>query len=151
MSTLGNISTIKNVQEIVDFAILLWRAKYTILYFYPKDNTSGCTIEAKEFTDLIDRFAYVGAQIIGVSKDTYRSHCNFIEKHWLKITLISDPELSLHKQFDALWEKSMYGKKYIGTLRNTYLLDTTGTIIHSRLTVSAVGHAQHVLDYIGSL
>jgi len=145
------LTTIHNTQEIVDFAVLLWRSKYTILYFYPKDNTSGCTIEAKEFTDLIDRFADLDTQIIGVSKDTHRSHCNFIEKHWLKITLVSDPELSLHKKFDVLWEKSMYGRKYIGTLRNTYLLDPAGSVLHMRPTVSARGHAQNVLDYIQSL
>lgn len=75
------LTRIHNTQEIVDFFVLLSGAKYTVLYFYPKDNTSGCTIEAKEFSDLLASFADKDTQIVGVSKDTHRSHCNFIEKH----------------------------------------------------------------------
>lgn len=75
-----SVTTIHNTEEFVDFFVLLQKAAYTVLYFYPKDNTSGCTIEAHEFTNLVDTFAACDTQIIGVSKDTYRSHCNFIEK-----------------------------------------------------------------------
>lgn len=76
-----SLSTFHNTEEIVDFVDLLQKAVYTILYFYPKDNTSGCTVEAGEFSNLTDRFATHNAQVVGVSKDSYRSHCNFIEKH----------------------------------------------------------------------
>jgi len=132
----------------VDFSDLLQKKSYTVLYFYPKDNTSGCTIEAQQFTQLAEAFDAYGVQIVGVSKDSHKSHCWFIEKHWLTIPLISDPEWVLHKQFGAVGEKSMYGKKYIGTIRSTFLLHASWDIVHQWLKVQATWHAQTVLDYI---
>lgn len=132
----------------IDFSDLLKKNPYTILYFYPKDNTSGCTLEAQEFTQFIQDFANYGIQVVGVSKDSHKSHCSFIEKYWLRIPLISDPEWVLHKQFGTVGEKSMYGKKYIGTIRSTFLLDDSWKVIHQWLNVSARWHAQIVLDYI---
>jgi len=134
----------------VDFFAILQKQSYTILYFYPKDNTSGCTLEAQEFTNLISEFNQYGIQIIGVSKDTHKTHCQFIEKYWLWIPLISDPEWLLHKQFGAVGEKSMYGKKYIGTIRSTFILDSSGKVIHQWLNVQAKWHAQIVLDYVAN-
>ncbi len=132
----------------VDFSDLLQKKSYTILYFYPKDSTSGCTIEAQEFTQLIQEFDVHKVQIVGVSKDAHKSHCSFIEKYWLWIPLISDPEWVLHKQFGAVGEKSMYGKKYIGTIRSTFLIASSWKVVHQWLNVQAKWHAQIVLDYV---
>lgn len=132
----------------VDFFDLLQEKPYTILYFYPKDSTSWCTLEAQEFTQRIQEFAFHKVQVIGVSKDSHKSHCSFIEKYWLWIPLISDPEWVLHKQFGAVGEKSMYGKKYIGTIRSTFLLDTSWRVVHQWLNIQAKWHAQIVLDYV---
>ena len=96
------ITDIHGDAKVVDFFDLLKQSTYTVLYFYPKDNTPGCTIEAIEFTRLLSAFSAQKTQIIGVSKDNHRSHCNFIEKQGLKITLLSDTDLVLHKKFDAL-------------------------------------------------
>jgi len=132
----------------IDFSDLLQKKLYTIVYFYPKDNTSGCTLEAQEFTGLMSDFDTHRVQIVGVSKDAHISHCSFIEKYWLWIPLISDPEWLLHKQFGAVGEKSMYGKKYTGTIRSTFILDSSWKIIHQWLNVSAKWHAQIILDYV---
>jgi peroxiredoxin Q/BCP len=86
------------------------RTQRTVLYFYPRDNTPGCTTEAIEFTSLVDDFKKLNTQIVGVSKDSVNSHCNFMEKHGLKIDLISDEDLSLHKMYGAWGEKNNYGK-----------------------------------------
>lgn len=139
-------------QEIsTDFLSLLSSHTYTVLYFYPKDNTSGCTIEARDFSSFLPSFQALGAQVIGVSKDSHRSHCNFIDKHDLKITLVSDPDFVLHKKYGAFGEKSMYGKKYMGTLRNTYILDNQWRVLHSWEKVKVAGHVQDVLDWLQTL
>ncbi|MFA7284575.1 MAG: peroxiredoxin [Candidatus Absconditabacterales bacterium] len=125
---------------------LIKHTPYTVLYFYPKDNTPGCTLEANDFRSLSEQFTALGCQIIGISKDNYKSHCTFIQKQGLNFRLISDPEYTLHKQFNTLGEKSMYGKKYMGTIRSTFLLDDTGTIIAERRNVSASEHVKKVLE-----
>lgn len=135
-------------EKLVKFAEIIAMKPYTILYFYPEDNTSWCTLEAKEFTWLLPAFTRNSVQIVWVSKDGHRSHCWFIEKHGLDIPLISDPEWILHNQFGTVGEKSMYGKKYMGTIRSTVLLDSHGTIVHQRSNVEAPWHAQIVLDYV---
>ncbi|MBN2604415.1 MAG: peroxiredoxin, partial [Bacilli bacterium] len=113
-----------NRYSISDFA-----GKKIVLYFYPKDNTSGCTIEAKDFTCLQDDFIEKGYQIIGVSKDSVKSHQNFITKQELNLLLLSDPETELIQAFDVWKEKSMYGKKYMGVERSTFILDESGKVI----------------------
>lgn len=125
---------------------LLEQSPYTVLYFYPKDNTSGCTIEANDFKNLSNHFATLGCQIVWVSKDTHKSHCLFIQKQDLNFQLISDPDYELHKQFNTLGEKSMYGKKYMGTMRSTFLLNHKGEIVAERRNVSAREHAKKVLE-----
>lgn len=119
--------------------------KKIVLYFYPKDNTSGCTLEAKDFTSLQKEFVTKGYQIIGVSKDSLKSHQNFINKQELNLLLLSDPETELIQAFDTWKEKSMYGKKYMGVERSTFVLDETGNIIKEYRKVSAKGHAEAVL------
>ncbi len=120
--------------------------KRIILYFYPKDNTSGCTLEAISFTELIDAFQELNAVVIGVSRDSVKSHINFINKHNLKLLLLSDKEEKLVKAFDVLKEKSMYGRKYIGIERSTFIINENGKIVKEYRKVKAKGHALKVLE-----
>lgn len=145
-----NISiTLPNKQEnIVALEELFLQTPYIILYFYPKDNTPGCTIEANDFNQLYDQFHSLGCQIIWVSKDSHTSHCSFQSKYGLQFPLIVDKTMELAKKFDVVGEKSMFGKKYTGILRSTFLLDTKGTIIQERKNISANNHAKNVLEKV---
>lgn len=104
---------------------LLTTSPRTLLYFYPKDNTPGCTLEAQDFTRLKGEFAALGIQIIGVSRDSESSHAKFRDSCSIGITLISDESGELHEKFGVIGEKKNYGKVYIGTIRSTFLLDST--------------------------
>lgn len=117
-----------------------------VLYFYPKDNTAGCTLESKDFTCLKDQFNEKGYKIIGVSKDSVRSHKNFITKQELDLLLLADTDQELIKELDLLKEKKMYGKTYMGVVRSTFILDEQGTIIKEYRNVKAKGHAEQVLN-----
>ena len=125
------------------------QAKQTILYFYPKDNTPGCSLEAREFSQNLQAFLDKGIQVIGVSRDSETSHCYFIAKQGLRIPLISDPDLLLHKQFGAWGEKKNYGKIYEGTIRSTFLLDPEGNILQEWKNVKATGHVARLLKELG--
>ena len=118
---------------------------FTLLYFYPKDDTPGCTLEAQTFTRLKSDFSLLGIQIIGVSKDSEASHEKFITKCDLGIRLIADEDSSLHEQFWVIGEKKNYGKIYIGTIRSTFLLDEGGKILKEWRNVKATGHGEKVL------
>lgn len=144
-----HVTTIRwgSIQE-ASFTDLLKQSEKTILYFYPKNNTPGCTVEAQDFTRLAAAFTEHNIQIIWVSKDTPESHCTFIAKHDLTPLYISDEELILHKQYDAYGEKKNYGKTYMGVIRGTVLLDSNGTILKHWKNVRAKEHAQRVLDYV---
>ncbi|MGD9909917.1 MAG: peroxiredoxin [Candidatus Izemoplasmatales bacterium] len=122
-----------------------FKGKKVVLYFYPKDNTSGCTLEAQEFTRLQDDFMNLGYKIIGVSKDTVKSHQNFIEKQNLDLLLLSDPETRLIEAFNVYVEKSMYGRKYMGIERSTFLLDEEGQIVKEYRSVKAKEHPSSLL------
>jgi peroxiredoxin Q/BCP len=124
---------------------ILQSSPLTLLYFYPKDDTPGCTLEAQDFTRLVPDFAKLGIQIVWVSRDTEVSHTKFCNKYDLAVTLISDEDGSLHNQFGVIGEKKNYGKVYIGTIRSTFLLDQTGKILHEWRNVKATGHAEKVL------
>lgn len=124
---------------------LLSQSEKTLLYFYPKDDTPGCTLEAQDFTRLVPHFAKLGIQIIGVSKDSEVSHEKFCNKHSLGIKLISDESGELHEQFRVIGEKKNYGKVYIGVIRSTFLLDQSGNILQEWRNVKATGHAEKVL------
>ena len=115
-----------------------------VLYFYPKDNTPWCTIEAHDFSRLMDSFAQLWYGIIGVSKDDIRSHQRFVEKQCITFPLISDTSLVLHHQFSTLSKKTMFGKEYEWTIRSTFVLDRDGNILHEWRNVSAQGHADSV-------
>ena len=120
--------------------------KWTVLYVYPKDNTPGCTTEAKEFTELLPEFEKLGFQVIGVSKDSVKSHQRFKEKHGLKIKLLSDPNVELIKALGAWGKKKRYGKEYEGVIRSTFIFNPDGEIVWKKLNVRAKGHAAKVLE-----
>jgi peroxiredoxin Q/BCP len=119
--------------------------RWLVVYFYPRDDTPGCTIEAKEFTDSKNDFEENGATIMGVSPDNEAKHCKFIDKHGLKIDLLADCEKRMLSDYGVWQEKSMYGKIYMGVVRTTYLINPDGNIAEAWTKVKAKGHADAVL------
>lgn len=132
--------------SLSDFA-----GKPVVLYFYPKDNTPGCTREAVEFSDLADQFSAAGAVVIGVSRDSVKRHDNFRDKHELNVILVSDSEGSITEDYGVWVEKSMYGRKYKGIERATFLIDTDGCIANVWRKVKVPDHAANVLSAVQSL
>lgn len=128
-----------------------YKGKALVVYFYPKDNTSGCTLEGQEFTALYKAFAKAGADVVGVSKDSVKSHDNFCAKFGFPFTLLSDAEGRLCEAFGAIVEKSLYGRKYMGIDRCTFLFDAKGVLRQQWRKVSARGHAAQVLEAVKSL
>lgn len=122
-----------------------FRGQKLVIYFYPKDDTSGCTREAQDFTALAGEFEKEGTWILGVSKDDARKHRKFIDKYDLKIALASDTEGSACEAFGTWVEKSMYGRKYMGIDRATFLIDRDGSISRTWRKVKVPGHAEEVL------
>lgn len=127
------------------------RGKWVVLYFYPKDNTSGCTREAVDFTEHLDAFRARNAIILGVSPDSTRSHRNFCNKHNLKITLLSDPEHSVLEAYGVWQLKRMYGREYWGVVRTTYLINPEGKIAWVWPKVKVKGHVEAVLQKLSEL
>ena len=125
--------------------------KNVVLYFYPKDDTPGCTIEANQFTALIDRFDALDTVVIGVSKDDCNSHQHFIDKFDLKVELLADTDGSLCEAYGVWQEKQKNGVKKMSIVRSTFIIDKTGTLVDVEYGVSAEGHAQAVLDKVGAL
>ena len=130
-----------------EYSLADFNGKEVVLYFYPKDNTSGCTQEACDFRDNYNRLTSKAA-VIGVSPDSIKSHKGFQEKHGLNFILLSDPEHKLAEVFGAWGEKSMYGKKYFGIIRSTFILDKTGKIQKEWRKVKVTGHVDEVLESI---
>ena len=121
-----------------------YKGKKVVLYFYPKDNTPGCTKQACAFGELYPQFLEQGAVVLGVSKDSVASHKKFEEKYGLPFTLLSDPELSAIQAYDVWQEKNMYGKKTMGVVRTTYLIDEQGIIIKAMGKVKAAENPAQV-------
>jgi peroxiredoxin Q/BCP len=119
----------------------------TVIYFYPKDDTSGCTREAQDFTALANEFAAAGAKVIGVSRDSDKSHAKFITKYDLKVPLATD-DGALSEAFGTWVEKSMYGRKYMGMERATFLIGADGTVLRAWRKVKVPGHAAEVLKAV---
>lgn len=119
-----------------------------VLYFYPKDNTSGCTLEGQDFRDLHDEFTAANAVILGVSRESIRSHDNFRGKHDFPFHLLSDPEETLCNSYGVIKEKSMYGRKYMGIERSTFLIDEEGMLRREWRKVKVKGHAEEVLEAV---
>jgi len=128
-----------------------YKGKALVLYFYPKDATSGCTREAQDFTALAADFAAAGAVILGVSKDSEKSHQKFIDKYELAVELGTDGGGSLCEAFGVWVEKSMYGKKYMGIERATFLIDAEGRVARIWRKVKVPGHAAEVLEAVRAL
>ncbi|ETK00005.1 redoxin [Eubacterium nodatum ATCC 33099] len=125
-----------------------YRGKKVILYFYPKDNTSGCTKQACGFGERYPLFQEKGAVVIGISKDSVKSHKNFETKHNLPFTILSDTELDTIKAYDVWKEKKNYGKTYMGILRTTYLIDEKGIIVKGIDKVKASDNPQQMLEML---
>jgi thioredoxin-dependent peroxiredoxin len=122
--------------------------EFTVIYFYPKDSTPGCTIEAKEFTDLVTEFKKLKTEIYGISKDSEKSHCNFIKKENLKIKLIPDTENEIQDKYNVRQKKKFMGHEFIGTVRSTFLIDKKGKVIKTWNNVKPKEHAKNVLEFI---
>ena len=139
----------QNGQEITLSSLA---GKKLVLYAYPKDNTSGCTAEACSLRDHYDELQQAGYVVIGVSKDSAASHQKFIDKQQLPFPLIADTETTLLQQVGAWGEKSMYGKKFMGILRTTYLVNEQGVIekVFTPKEIKTIIHAEQILDYIKS-
>ena len=127
------------------------KGRKLVLYFYPKDDTSGCTREAIDFNALKKDFAKAGAEIIGVSPDTVKSHDKFKAKHGLDIALIADEDKTMLEAYGVWTEKSMYGRKYMGVERTTFLIDGAGKIARVWNKVKVPGHAEEVLEAVKAL
>ena len=128
-----------------------FRGKWVVLYFYPKDNTSGCTREAQGFTEKLEEFEKLGAVILGISPDSPKSHRNFREKKNLRVTLLSDQEHRVLETYGAWQLKKMYGREYYGVVRSTYLIDPEGRIARIWPKVKVKGHVEEVLNTLKEL
>ncbi len=123
-----------------------FKGKWLVLYFYPKDNTSGCTKEAVGFSEKMEEFKKLNCSIVGISPDTPKKHKNFIEKYNLRVKLLCDPEHNTLETYGAWGKKKMYGREYFGVIRTTYLIDPDGIIVHIWNKVKVTGHIDNVLE-----
>ena len=128
-----------------------FQGRWTVLYAYPKDSTPGCTTESCDFRDNLVRVQALGAQVYGISRDSLKSHLNFIAKQALTFPLLSDPECALLTPLGAFGKKIMYGKEVQGIIRSTFLVDPKGIIRHVWPKVSVKGHVQEVLDTLAAI
>jgi peroxiredoxin Q/BCP len=128
-----------------------FQGKNLVIYFYPKDNTPGCTTEGQNFRDFYDEFQDANTEIIGVSRDSMRTHENYKAKHSFPFELISDPEEALCNHFDVIKLKKLYGKEYMGIERSTFLIDTKGVLHQEWRKVKVKGHVDEVLAAVKSL
>jgi peroxiredoxin Q/BCP len=135
----------------IPFQLSQHRGKNLVLYFYPKDNTPGCTTESLQFRDLYPKFQKAGTEIIGISRDSIRSHDGFKSKLDLPFELISDSDEAVCTMFDVIVMKSMYGKKVRGIERSTFVIDAAGKIVKEWRGVKVPGHVDDVLEFVQSL
>lgn len=138
-------------QDDVEMKLADFKSKKLVLYFYPRDNTPGCTTEANDFKENIEAFKALNTEVIGVSKDSVKSHTNFICKHALPFDLLSDKELEVIKAYDVWQLKKNYGKESMGVVRSTFLIDEEGILRESWIKVSVKGHIEAVLEAIKAL
>jgi len=127
------------------------RGQNVVIYFYPKDSTPGCTLEGQDFRDLHAKFRRQKTIILGVSRDSLASHEKFREKQQFPFDLISDPDEALCRHFDVIHEKTLYGKKFMGIVRSTFLIDASGKLRKEWRKVKVKGHADEVLDAVKAL
>lgn len=138
-------------EEGNDIKLTTYKGKWIVLYFYPKDNTSGCTKEACDFRDNMARITKTGAAVLGVSPDSVKSHSGFKLKFELNFTLISDTDKTICNKYDVMGEKSLYGRKYIGVIRTTYIIDDKGIIRYVDPKVSVEGHVDDIINKLKEL
>ena len=134
-----------------DIALKSYQGKALVVSFYPKDNTPGCTQEGQDFRDQYKAFVKAGADIVGISKDSVRSHENFKSKFSFPFDLLADTDGVACEAFDVIKEKSMYGKKYMGVERSTFLFDPKGQLVREWRGVKVKGHADEVLDAVKAI
>ncbi|MCA8836265.1 MAG: peroxiredoxin [Proteobacteria bacterium] len=127
------------------------RGSLVVLYFYPRDNTPGCTIENIDFSGLLARFRRLGVHVYGISRDKLRSHQNFCSRHSLKVPLFADPDEIVCNLYGVMRDKNMYGKQVRGIERSTFLIDSKGKIVHVWCKVNVAGHAEEVLAHCREL
>jgi peroxiredoxin Q/BCP len=131
--------------KLADYA-----GRWVVLYFYPKDSTPGCTTEGIDFNALLPKFRKLGAEVLGVSRDSLKSHQNFCTKQGFRFELVSDADEALCNAFDVIKPKKLYGRDYIGVERSTFLVDPHGRVVQAWRGVKVPGHAQAVLDALAS-
>jgi peroxiredoxin Q/BCP len=132
--------------RLADFA-----GRWLIVYFYPKDNTPGCTREAKEFTESLGHLKRAGAAVVGISRDSVASHCGFRDKQGIGLPLLSDPDLAIHRAYGAWGTKTSYGKTAEGVIRSTFLIAPDGTVARAWKGVKVDGHVEEVLEALVDL
>lgn len=132
-------------------ALRSFKGKALVIYFYPKDSTPGCTQEGQDFRDLYADFVKAGAEVLGASRDSVKSHDNFIAKHGFPFALLSDADETLCQAFDVIKEKSLYGRKYMGVERSTFLFDAKGKLVREWRGVKVKNHAAEVLEAVRAL
>ena len=125
--------------------------KYVVLYFYPKDNTPGCTIETNDFNKLLTNFKKLDCEVYGISKDSLESHFKFKDKYKIKFDLLADENLKILKKFKVWGKKKFMGREFMGTIRSTYLIDKKGVIIKAWDNVKVKDHAKEVLETLKSI
>ncbi len=135
----------------VDFTLYPIRSKSLVIYFYPKDSTPGCTTEAQQFRDLYAEYRKAGCEIVGISRDSIKSHENFKARFTLPFTLLSDADETVCNQFGVIKQKKLYGKDVRGIERSTFVLDSKGIIRKEWRGLKADGHAQEVLAFVQTL
>jgi thioredoxin-dependent peroxiredoxin len=128
-----------------------YRGKWLVVYFYPRDNTPGCTREACSFRDGRDALRDAGIEVVGISKDTVASHKKFVDKYNLNFTLLADPDLTTIKDYKSWGTKKLYGREFQGTLRNTYLINPEGEIVKTYEKVKPQDHAHQILQDFAAL
>ena len=134
--------------DMQTFSLTAQQGKNVVLYFYPRDDTSGCTLEANEFTDLIDDFGSLDTVVGGVSRDDCLSHASFRDKYGLAVQLLSDPDARVCKKYAVMYEKETESGKKLSIKRSTFVIDKVGKLQHVMYGVKAQGHAQEVLNLI---
>jgi len=127
------------------------KGKFVVVYFYPKDNTTGCTREAQDFRDAAAKFAKLNAIVIGVSRDSVKSHDGFVAKHELPFELVADTDETWCRAFDVIHEKVLYGRRYLGVVRSTFLIGPDGRLLREWRNVKVPGHVAAVIEAIDTL
>jgi len=127
------------------------RGQHVVIYFYPKDSTPGCTLEGQDFRDLHAKFRRQNAVVLGVSRDSLASHEKFRDKQSFPFDLVSDPDETLCRRFDVIQEKTLYGRKFMGVVRSTFLIDSAGKLRNEWRGVKVKGHAAEVLEAVKAL